>query len=122
MDVYVEEEEEDEEEGEEDVVKKENPDCRSNKKKKKRVIFEEPVFHYVTSDIRPDPYFDTFVNDQLALLGADYFDELALCNTELDGRFVSVRTRETGLGNLVCDASKFFFSLSLFLFLCISFT
>lgn len=79
----------------------------------KRVIFEEPEFHYITSDVTPDPYFDTFVDDQLALLGADYFDELALCITELDGRFVSVRTRETGLGNLVCDASTFYTSLSL---------
>lgn len=83
----------------------------------KRVIFEEPEFHYVTSNVTPDPYFDTFVNDQLALLGADYFDELALCNTELDGRFVSVRTRETGLGNLVCDASTFSYIALSFIYL-----
>lgn len=70
-------------------------------------MFAEPKFHDVTSAYEPDPYFESFVAKELLRLGEGYFDKLAVTTTELDGRFVSIRTRETGLGNLVCDASKF---------------
>lgn len=68
------------------------------------IFVEEPVVHGVTSDIEKDEYFETFCHDKLKLLGEGYFDHLATCSTDLDGRFVSIRTRETGLGNLICDA------------------
>lgn len=73
----------------------------------KRIFIDAPVCHAVTSDVRPDAFFERFVQEQLAVLGDEYFDYLAYSKTELDGRFVSIRTRETGLGNLVCDASMF---------------
>lgn len=58
----------------------------------------------MTSKYKPHPVFEQFVNKQLSKLGKGYFDKLAICTTELDGRFVSIRTRETELGNLITDA------------------
>lgn len=68
------------------------------------MVIDEPCFHVVTSEVVPDPYFDAFVNKYIAKLGEGYFDTLAISTTELDGRFVAIRTKETGLGNLICDA------------------
>lgn len=65
---------------------------------------EEPIVHNVTSAVEKDQFFETFCREKLKLLGEGYFDHLAVSSTYLDGRFVSIRTRETGLGNLICDA------------------
>lgn len=61
----------------------------------------------VTGDIAPDPDMHDYVMNATAPLRDPALDKgLAICSTTLDGRFLSIRTQETGLGNLVCDASK----------------
>lgn len=66
-----------------------------------------PVHHNVTSDVPEDKNMASFVEQQLQQLGDAYKRILALSEVELDGRFVSIRTRETALGNFVCDVGMF---------------
>lgn len=66
-----------------------------------------PVHHDVTSDVPEDTGMARFVEQQLRQLGDAYKRILALSEAELDGRFVSIRTRETGLGNFICDVGMF---------------
>lgn len=82
----------------------EHPNHIDTSKSISSVFVEEPVVHGVTSAIEKDKYFEQFCHEKLKLLGEGYFDQLATSSTDLDGRFVSIRTRETGLGNLICDA------------------
>lgn len=68
---------------------------------------EEPVHHDVTSKYSEDATIAQFVKEQLAHLGDAHLQTMAITETQLDGRFVSIRTKETGLGNFICDASKY---------------
>ncbi len=71
------------------------------------VRFEHPKFVDVTSEIQPDPEAEKFVQQELERLKDPAKNkELVLVKTVLDGRFFSIRTQETGLGNLVCDSCK----------------
>lgn len=73
----------------------------------KTVDVAEPVIISVTEDITPDPDMEKYVHDALEPLRDPRLDvALATCTTMLDGRFISIRTQETGLGNLVVDSSK----------------
>lgn len=80
-----------------------------------KLTVEEPVHYAVTSEFTEDPDIARFVASKLKLLGDARHSVIATSTEDLDGRFVSIRTRETGLGNFVCDASKcdlfFFFSV-----------
>lgn len=67
----------------------------------------EPVHHFVTSDISEHPDIARFVSQKLKLLGPRWTTCMAISSTDLDGRFVSIRTRETALGNFLCDVCKF---------------
>lgn len=67
----------------------------------------EPVHHDITSDIPEDPIFANYVAEKLDLLGPDYKRILAVSTVDLDGRFVSIRTQETALGNFIADVCKF---------------
>lgn len=69
-----------------------------------RLYVKEPVHHDVTSSFAKDPDMAVYVAGQLKLLGTSHLRPLAFCKTELDGRFTSIRTKETGLGNFICDA------------------
>jgi len=69
------------------------------------VSVEEPTHHYVTSEYEEDPAWAAYVKKNLSLLGTSCLGVLSYTSTELDGRFISIRTRETGLGNFVCDVS-----------------
>lgn len=74
----------------------------------KKPTFHPPVLRTVSGDVIPDPETDAFVQKALAPLKDPALQkELVMVETILDGRFVSIRTQETGLGNLVCDARKF---------------
>lgn len=68
---------------------------------------QEPVHHDVTSDIPEDPIFSDYVREKLDLLGPEYKQLLAVSTVDLDGRFLSIRTQETGLGNFMTDVCKF---------------
>ena len=59
--------------------------------------------HEVTSDIPEDPAVAAIVEEYMGLLGASMDVVVGFSDTDLDGRFTSVRTWETNLGNLVCD-------------------
>lgn len=75
---------------------------------KKTIQVNDPKIHKVTNDVAPDPEMEKFVQEQMKpLKDPRLLKELAVIKTTLDGRFLSIRTQETGLGNLVCDASKF---------------
>lgn len=67
---------------------------------------QKPVHHDVTSDIPEDPIFADYVNEKLELLGPEYKRLLAVSTVDLDGRFLSIRTQETGLGNFMSDVCK----------------
>jgi len=72
-----------------------------------KVRFEQPKFIDVTSAISPDPEAEKIVQLELERLKDPAKNkELVLVKTVLDGRFFSIRTQETGLGNLVCDSCK----------------
>lgn len=74
----------------------------------KKPQFQTPVLRTISGDIEPDPETDEFVQQALAPLDNPALKrKLAMVETTLDGRFLSIRTQETGLGNLVCDARKF---------------
>lgn len=62
-----------------------------------------PEFHEVTSEVRKDEFIESFVVEQLEILGPGHKKVLGYVRTELDGRFVSIRTRESNLCNLFCD-------------------
>lgn len=66
-----------------------------------------PVHHSVTTDIREDEVTAQFVEQQLQHLDGTCRRLLAHSDVERDGLFVSSRTRETSLGNFVCDSGKF---------------
>lgn len=68
------------------------------------IFVREPETIDVTSAVEKDEYFDGFCKEKLQLLGEEYFDQLAISTSDLDGRFVSIRTKETELGNFICDA------------------
>lgn len=73
----------------------------------KRACFEIPRIIDITSVIEPDSETEKIVHQELEKLkDPSKNKELVLVRTALDGRFFSIRTQETGLGNLVCDASK----------------
>ena len=57
----------------------------------------------VTSSLPEDEGVAALVDQSKALLGEMMDQQLGVSLVELDGRFASVRTRETNLGNLVCD-------------------
>lgn len=77
----------------------------------KSITWQDPVIITVTGDVTPDPDMENYVKEATEPLRDPALDKnLAICKTMLDGRFLSIRTQETGLGNLVCDASKFLHS------------
>ena len=79
-------------------------------KDKKTVTFDEPIIRKITSEQAPDGEAEKFVQEALKpLLDPSLDKDLVIVNTTLDGRFFSIRTQETGLGNLVTDASKYNF-------------
>lgn len=57
----------------------------------------------VTSDYAPDPGLDSVLEQYSGVVDAKMSEELGELSCPLDGRFASVRTRETNLGNLVTD-------------------
>lgn len=63
-----------------------------------------PDIHTVTSAVHPDDKIAAFCAGQIRLLGTDFLDVLAVSPIALDGRFVSIRTTESPLGNFICDA------------------
>lgn len=73
-----------------------------------RLFAHEPIHVDVTSEIPEDPFFAKFAVEKLELLGPEYKNPLSISEVELDGRFLSIRTQETALGNFVADARKLF--------------
>lgn len=71
-----------------------------------RLVAREPKHVDVSSEYAEDPIFAKFVAEKLELLGPDFKHALAVSTVDLDGRFVSIRTKETALGNSVADARK----------------
>ncbi|CAN8073377.1 unnamed protein product [Agarophyton chilense] len=70
----------------------------------REVRVSEPCHYDVTSDIPEDPRIARLVAEKLALLGPRWTICVAESICCLDGRFASIRTRETTLGNFVADA------------------
>ena len=57
----------------------------------------------VTSDYAPDPTLERDLESFSEVVEGKMSEELGELGTELDGRFASLRTKETNLGNLVTD-------------------
>jgi len=57
----------------------------------------------VTSDFAPDPTLEAVLENYSGVVEGKMNEELGELSTPLDGRFSSVRTQETNLGNLVTD-------------------
>ena len=57
----------------------------------------------VTSDYAPDPNLERDLESFSEVVEGKMSEELGELGTELDGRFASLRTKETNLGNLVTD-------------------
>ena len=57
----------------------------------------------VTSDFAPDPALEAELEKYSGVVEGKMTEELGELSTPLDGRFSSVRTAETNLGNLMCD-------------------
>ena len=57
----------------------------------------------VTSDFAPDPALEAVLEQYSGVVEGKMNEELGQLSTPLDGRFSSVRTQETNLGNLVTD-------------------
>lgn len=65
-----------------------------------------PVEHFVTSDVPEDPKIAALVAKYVEKTRDDGADSvIGYTDTALDGRFLSVRTRETGMGNFITDIS-----------------
>lgn len=73
------------------------------------ITWQDSVIITIAGDVTLDPDMKKYVNEATEPLRArTLHKDLAICKTTLDGRFLSIRKQETGLGNLVCDASKCF--------------
>lgn len=70
------------------------------------ISVQKPVHHFVTAEYDEHPEWAAYVKKNLSLLGTAHLRLLAHSSQDLDGRFLSIRTRETGLGNFICDVSK----------------
>lgn len=57
----------------------------------------------ITSDIGEDPYLIAELNKFKTVLEEKMENTVAILDCDLDGRFSSVRTKETNLGNLITD-------------------
>lgn len=57
----------------------------------------------VTSTFEPDPELDSLLEKYKEKMEGEMCKELGEFEVDLDGRFSSVRTMETNLGNFICD-------------------
>ncbi|XP_046842801.1 mannosylglucosyl-3-phosphoglycerate phosphatase-like isoform X2 [Xenia sp. Carnegie-2017] len=62
--------------------------------------------HDITQDVPENPEIKAIVNKYLDVLAEKMESVLGSIEVELDGRFQSIRTRETNLGNLVADITR----------------
>ena len=66
-----------------------------------------PVLHHVTGDVKEHSKISALVKQYSKILEEQHKALIGYTAGPLDGKFVSVRTQETALGNLITDISKY---------------
>eukprot|EP00884_Botryococcus_braunii_P019382 jgi/Botrbrau1/6127/Bobra.331_2s0022.1 len=64
------------------------------------------VHHKITGDVSPDGEVAAIVDKYAQVMGAQLDQEVGYSAVELDGRFSTVRTKESNLGNFVMDVFR----------------
>lgn len=77
----------------------------SSKQRQQKPKFEWQTYD-ITSDIPEDQEVAKIVAENMELLGSQMDELLTRTLTPLDGRFSTVRTRESNLCNLFCDVFR----------------
>eukprot|EP00127_Corallochytrium_limacisporum_P006869 Clim_evm84s236 gene=Clim_evmTU84s236 len=67
------------------------------------VVWTEPKRFIIDTKIEPDPGVKEIVDEWNKELGARMKKQIAVLGAPLDGRFSTIRTKESNLGNLVAD-------------------
>jgi 2',3'-cyclic-nucleotide 2'-phosphodiesterase (5'-nucleotidase family) len=74
--------------------------------------FTKPVFQYnsipITADLPTDPDMDAMINSYEDQIKKEYSVVIARTTVELEGRASEMRSRETNLGNFICDEMRTF--------------